>query len=331
MRTFDAGVDWVTTTVDKKSPLFEETWNLYKATFEEQLREGHEGKKGRQDSYLGWRAGHVFIGQREDDAMCVVSSGPAHQFACRLGELPEAPKISRFDVQITGKGDEDANPGILQSFMDYLARDGKGKNNRYIDAHFFHGKRKGHTLYLGADASDLQLKDYNKTKEQRGRVEEFLRRFEGRLRDDIALQAFLKWRSSKQGRVWCADFAATLFQERGYDMRWVDRENAISCPSSNTATTHEKQLNWIKTYVAPSVRNLNAAGYEQWAAAAMGFYTGPKPAESERGIPTYQQTDAVARSAAEEWGMWDSERREKQRAAEDLIQQRIDAKFRGPA
>src|SRR5206468_1092380 len=125
------------------------------------------------------------------------------------------------------------------------------------------GTDGGQTLYVGAPSSDQRGRLYNK--EVQSEQPEYARtwRYETVLRNERATNALHRVQAEKSNRSsYISAIVALWWESRGIEAPWSYNAEVDPLPPQKTLPSDvEKQLEWIRVQVAPTIRRLTAQGY----------------------------------------------------------------------
>jgi DNA relaxase NicK len=270
---WDAAVDYVTSTVAKENSESKQFADLGRSLLLKMASDGHTEKSKYLFGYQGWESGNVFAGRRDDGEMVRVSSAAAHPYCVRLTEDVPTARITRLDLQITARGEVDQPTRAEDIYHDLRAKHRAKHGKKPFRAKLDVDEKNGSTLWLGSRTSPRFYRIYDKTREQRGRIEKNLWRYEIEFKGKQAQAIFNTLRLSNCAQKVCIEIVVAGFQSRSVNMDWVDKCDVRKLPSTYSKTTTERKLNWIENNVSRTSKELIQAGYKDMLAHWLGFDT----------------------------------------------------------
>lgn len=263
MKIHDSGCDWLTLSFPAG---FEKTETVLKK-MEQTLQALDAGKNvaKRQNwlGYSGFACYGLFSGIRED-GIIVRASGQEAKLAeqiCR--EEKWDARCTRLDLQITanvGKTQTDYGRRVREALTE---SEGDAKSAKGFNLAFHQARGCDSGAAIGSRSSERFARFYNKTLEQRGRVEPGLWRFEVEFKGQQARLMYKMLMSAASGRWLALSVVKTTFELYGVDMSWVTTAEPFELPSSARENDDERRLRWLKTNVSRTVKELIERGHEQ--------------------------------------------------------------------
>lgn len=220
-------------------------------------RAGHERSPSRLRDYIGWRCGGVVVGERKDSLICQVSGQTASQHWRRL--LVGAHNVTRLDVQVTAlsphKRWDEANDAWERIESDGDLRRQAGWHSRITT------RPTGSTLYIGAPTSARRLRLYDKHAEDPLGYPPGAWRYEVQARAGLAGSLAASLADGSGGPFAGIATVYECFSARGVRPRFRASGGGVLGHVARSRTNTERQLAWIDTQVAPTIRRLVAGGY----------------------------------------------------------------------
>jgi DNA relaxase NicK len=221
--------------------------------------------------YTGKRSFGLFIGERHDGDIIRASGVEAKTLERWCKANGWRPKCTRIDLQITARIDK-----VPQQFASRVAKaarasaaNGPGGSCRKIAAYQNGAASTG--LTLGSRSSGRYCRFYDKTAEQKQRVEEGLWRFEVEFKNQQAANMFLMLMSAVNGYYLALSVVKTTFEMHGVNMPWVRQGEKVELPSYYRQNDDDRRLLWLETHVRGTVQKLIKAGKLEEVKAALGL------------------------------------------------------------
>lgn len=254
-RIVDLGVDWITCTATTKTASRNLLEYGYKALLEERDA-GNERRCFNFKGYEGFKCGSIQTGARRDGSIFIATGGLARQHY--LGALHLATNVSRIDFQVTVKPECSPQHRIAASLRGALKHRNRLKKKTRV--RFWKDADSPATLYLGHETSERRGIIYDKG------VESKLPVFKGCVRNEVRYigamafhQAKLLARAKAPADYLVAELSR-FFKARNCPLliKPTDTQTTVL---HRPATDHQRQLEWIRTCISPTVQRLIKAGY----------------------------------------------------------------------
>lgn len=271
MDVYDAGVDWLTMTWDVKSDKTHKAFNLIRDYQEQIATEGFDVVEAKWNNYEGKQCGAVFVGVRPDGMLLKVSGADSKVVAKLLKDADADEKATRIDFQTTAKT-ADSNERVLRGVCEKVRRAAEGRDGfqpRNTADYRSRGRCTG--MVVGARSSENYFRIYDKSAEQKGRVEKGLIRFEGEFKQGKARQAWRKYKDAPDEMQFVLSLTRSEFERLGADMKWLKADEQIQFVSEYRGTSAQKKLAWLERFVRPSVEWLFARGFRDEVYIALGL------------------------------------------------------------
>lgn len=267
----DAGLDWLTMTWK----IGEENYEVAKENLEnfgQSLNSaGCDTKFTGWQGYTGWQFGKIFLGQRPDGIIIRATGDHAKIAEAYIKEKNCAGKCTRCDLQITAKdraAEPDYGSRVRKEIESFAASDQRAARRSFA-CYKSLGRDSG--CVVGSRSSSRYFRFYNKTLEQRNRIEAGLWRYEVEFKGD---QARYLWKMTQRSSrsYWLAQSVVkSEFEALGADMSFVTQGEKYERQSTYHQTNEERQLRWLATDVRGVVIKLLEAGKRAEVLEALGL------------------------------------------------------------
>jgi hypothetical protein len=267
----NATVDFITFTTKPNNPSNEALVNWFKMMQEEELMNGSDCKELAPQGYQGFKTDHIFYGEGKQGFWFIVSSDPADHVARELLAMNVEIKITRLDVQTTILTDEPWKD--FASFMRDIVRANEAMDEKRdrMTINLIESDGKGDTCYVGAKDSARRLTIYDKTLQQKRRIEGNQYRFEIRLRGKQASEVWKMMLQATELSYLCMSLVAGALLNAGLPVPWEDATEPVGLPSTYHMTTEQRRYEWIINQVIPAFRTIENPLYIQHIKNLMGF------------------------------------------------------------
>lgn len=282
----EAGIDWLTMTYRTQAHDYQQWLQDCLSALQLLIDEGNSPRPGATLGYKGTQAGSLYLGERQVDGMCRISSSWAGKMFPRV--MRDGAGVSRLDLQVTVWNPPDGKDTGSNAYdaackhNDTLA----DANKRAI--RFQTDYAGGYTCYIGARGSEHFARIYDKGRESNEAEYAGAWRFEVELHDKPAKLAAYYLYSKKHGLA--EIIVRTLvryFAERGVRVPFSAKEGATATISSTSPKSDaDKKIAWLREQVAPTVRKLREMGLEAAAIDALGLLPATTHAHGGIEIPS---------------------------------------------
>lgn len=257
MKVSYAGVDWITMTT-KEEKYGRKWWDIYAAYRKQKEIEGGKAQQFHNGWYAGERIEKLRWGHNPNIGYIMVASG---RDAERLYQRfqPTKSKVTRLDLCFDFIFSDKQN--LAEKLYKGLQ---EGVKNRQRKSSLFRNSSGGATLYIGSRQSDQFGRLYDKGVQSKTNVPGKHWRAEVEYKKprsgNINRSLYEVSRDDRENKIcdtvaeWFADRNAELFPSRG-------TFNTLHYSVEARQTTADRKLAWLRTQVAPSVRQLVEAGY----------------------------------------------------------------------
>jgi len=263
-------VDWLTATYPRDLSLLEQV-QITRAVAAAATKAGDDGhpQRSRWYGYEGLQRGTIFTGER-DDGCCIRASGyGAHVLATTIPDVGFS--VARLDLAVTVWFEADDSlyarraHEIAQAFRETFPGPGRRKI-RFID-----GSGDGDTLYIGSRSSLAYGRLYDKARESGDEQYKHAWRFEVELKDEAADKAWLELALSSWNQNRIRATVTNWFGARGVPLPFLYPDPAaVDLRLAPAKSTVEAKLEWLRSQIGPSVRQLLKLGKEQDILTALG-------------------------------------------------------------
>jgi len=267
-----AAVDWLTCTARQGANsglLAAVGWAAVYAEAEA----GNDLRPWLWKGYDGYMSGSAAVGERSDGTICRFSGDRAAHSFC--GAVRHADRISRLDLAVTVRMDEDANPA-RDAYT--LAREAipNARGRRIQKASHIETWNEGETAYLGSRQSARFGRLYNKGLESKEERYRGCWRWEVEYKGDTA--SAIAGEMAQHGDTSEAPLAYVwdTFATWGIPPIWGRGAFVPLAALGRTATDDDRRLAWLAVQVAPVIARLLRAGKRQQVFDALGLTDPPK-------------------------------------------------------
>lgn len=266
-----AGLDWLTLTLPLGSANDQEWIRAGQTLITDIADEGYDlGYRGLL-GYKGISAGNCFVGSREDGHMMQITGRFAEMAFPRI--YRNDAHVSRVDAQVTVRFDIMPRNIAGKGYRDAVSAAANGDKRPKRKLIIISGSDGGQTLYVGAFGADQQGRLYNKEVQSSAPEYERTWRYETVLRNERANGFCTRYNAITADKTaFVADIVALWWEARGIEAPWAFDKTATPLPPQKTLPSDvEKQLSWVRTQVAPTIKRLLAAGYRDTLLACLGL------------------------------------------------------------
>ena len=284
----EAGLDWLTATTRERSTGLD-WYSLFERYSDQQKRDrpnGYPVDYARMRQYHGRRGQGLYWGHDPNTGWIIIASGST---ASRLWTdiTPVVGNVTRLDMQTTI---ELAKQDVMVAKRAYSSRKPDRRNRRYS---FITNSQGGSTVYVGSRKSKSSGRLYDKGA-QLGNSPGYQWRYEVEIKDPKSNSQIISHLYS----TWSSD-GPVLADIVGYIREWFILRGvapifgptpgtAIHIDTSVSATSNDRQLEWLRTQVSPTIARLLDEGlYEQtFKALGLTYDQIPLWADVEGGVVT---------------------------------------------
>jgi DNA relaxase NicK len=227
----------------------------------------------KSKGYHGKKAGGVSVGRRHDGSILTLTSSEAARSAMPF--LDGRFHVTRLDLQITCA---DSLYNASRAEVAYhLMQEGTKRAGRPVSASLRLNSSGGQTLYLGSAKSDVLARLYDKGIEAKVAPAGACWRYEVQYRREPATRTGNQLHQSEAAHDCIAALVAAHFSHRGVVVPEVERDRASSGVQderlylSKPESDCDRQLRWLGTYVASTVRKLIDSGKRREVMKALGL------------------------------------------------------------
>lgn len=253
----DAGIDWLTLT-SKDDGIGGAWYQEFMRYAKPRERKELGIKQFYNGFYSGVKCGKMSWGYNERIGYILVVTGGAGELYY-LRYYPELVRVTRVDLRV-----DVIMPSprpVAERWYEVLVAD---KNNQRKATLFKSKNSGGNTLYVGSRQSMQYGRIYDKGAEAGIAEPGVLWRFEVEYKKPIATQMYAEivnlTASQRVDRI-CGTVSA-WFEKRGVAATiGLQASEGIVVQVEKQTSTAQKKINWLRTQVAPTVRQLVEAGY----------------------------------------------------------------------
>lgn len=266
------GVDYLTATAVEPGG-YRPMHSAATALFRVQADEGNEPKPWGMSGFKGWRCGSVEIGRREDETLVRLSSDSAYLSWRKITQ--HANNISRIDLQATVLPILGPTKTIDKHRREARIDARKSKDKKVV--RWIQDNRDGYTLYLGNRTSICFGRIYDKFQQSKMDHYKGCVRYEVQYHNKLALHIASSLASDHQ----------TIPRVTSYIMQFFrGRRLSLDLPGDAWATYRctrrrsdaDKNLEWLRTSVRPTVLRLLALGRGEEVLKSLGLVDEQPPA-----------------------------------------------------
>lgn len=253
----DLGVDWLTVTGNTKSSRKKlELFGM--RLMEEEHDYGNERKPWSFKGYDGFRSGGVEVGTRYDSSIVRITGGLAREHY--LEAYHTATNCSRVDFQVTVNNGIEPQQWITSQFKRAYAWSMNFKRKPHVDLLWSNNGTA--TLYLNQRISDQFGRLYDKGEESLNPVLEDCWRAEVEYKGDQAFHQLKHLCSSSSPGDYISANLQRFFRKRTCQLR-LKPTNTQTFVLHRRPTDQDRQLEWIRKCVGPTIRRLMDSGRTQ--------------------------------------------------------------------
>jgi len=231
----------------------------------------YDEKPARALGYVGTKFATMFLGQNPDGTMFRASGALAAVAANLFAFLPGNHHVTRIDFQLTfrhGPGADDVAEIVCS---DVRQANAKSKKPNPPKVRLISSFGEGDTCTIGSRSSEVFIRVYDKSREQRTDPLEGLWRYEVELKGERAPQAMRLWCSKTGDNSVVFEVVDYWCKDRGVPVPW-EYEGSYHWPEvGRPATDAERKLQWLERNVKPSVDYLIHKGHRQLVLEALGL------------------------------------------------------------
>jgi DNA relaxase NicK len=229
--------------------------------------EGHIEKQYGSHGYQYRQRGAVSIGVGSRHVLCQLSGSEAELSWRDLAGLAE--NVSRIDLAVTARTGDGTDSLARENYAVAQSRPrGRGKPTQLT---LIQGEDRGDTLYVGARASDVRGRLYDKWRESGDDAYRDCWRWEVQYRRGYAMSALRSLTTSSDARSSITATVASWFSSRGVRAAFGVDGDPLATGDSRAASDDERWLKWARRCVQPRARELAVRyGWRYVAEACVG-------------------------------------------------------------
>lgn len=250
----DAGIDYIRVTSEDKREKGR-MLDYYRAVRGRDEKLGYEEKSGGAFGFLGKKVRHALYGDKKEWGMVQVSGYEAKRSMVLANRGTQA---TRIDLQLTFQVETGTVEATIRSAYE-SACDAKHLKKRPPNVRLIESRRAAQTVYLGARASDIFFRIYDKHEES-GK-EEYVNcvRFELELKGRLAKALWQKWVEGTGTLLESLEMVVAMLLERGVAVPNPDLQAMDILRLKRSASSLEATVGWLAQNVAPTVARLSAS------------------------------------------------------------------------
>jgi hypothetical protein len=270
-KVWSMGVDYLTLTVKPGEAAYWPEWNRATYLADLQQKAGFELKAWKWNGYNGLTTEGLSCGRRDDSIICRYSSEMADKAFWLIRDDNAQVNATRIDLQVTVKSDADRPNRALQLRNSMIAAAKARGRDFSKETRLKEHPVRGKVLHIGSRQSQAYWRAYDKTREQKNKVEKHLFRFEGEFKGERAKHLLSLGYRSEQPREMARGVVAAGFRKFGIVEAWMDGAETVNLPCCYKETTAEKTLNWFRNFVRGRVEKLILDGQLEDVRMALGL------------------------------------------------------------
>jgi DNA relaxase NicK len=241
---------------------------------EREVKNGERVAPWRLNGYIGWRAGRVRYGERENAGLVQLSGDLA---AARFDTLwPLRDNVSRLDVAVTVRADPPQPDHGRQAYLAAVAfreaHPRAARPSQHADAD------GGWTTYIGDRSSDYFLRVYDKEAEQRGDHDDAgAERYRACWRYELECKGFsaasvgLSLARAADRPAFCQSLLHQYACAHGIEPIFADDGQRVLSPGFRRRSDRDTRLAWLHRSVKPAIEYLLQTGTREEVMQALGL------------------------------------------------------------
>jgi hypothetical protein len=250
----DAGIDYIRVTSEDKREQGRMI-DYYRAVRGRDEKLGYEEKTGGAFGFLGKKVRHALYGDKKEWAMLQVSGYEAKQ-SMKLARA--GTQATRIDLQLTYRVEPGTVEGCIRSAYE-SACDGKHLKKRPPSVRLIESRRKAQTVYVGARASDIFFRIYDKFEESGKEEYRDCVRFELELKGRLAKALWAKWVEGTGTLLQSLEMVVAMLSERGVAVPNADLQEQDILKLKKSPSSLETTIGWLASQVSPTVTRLSSS------------------------------------------------------------------------
>jgi hypothetical protein len=188
--------------------------------------------------------------------MVIVSGQTAHRFVLLLREEGWNGKITRLDTCADRRFDQDEQAHAFKERSAFEARGSRNAKGQKLSSVYFGHPANGDSFTIGSRTSERSSQLYDKSREQLGKIEPNLWRYETRNMGGVARFLYQEIVDGVHPLQVARDATVKHFEECGFDMAWCDGETLLRNVSSFETSDALRSMLWVEHYVMPTLLKL---------------------------------------------------------------------------
>jgi hypothetical protein len=265
------GIDWLTFTMKPNNPAIPEVKALFDVEMDKLHEQGFESTTCGIKGYSGPGCGAYGYGDRAADTLFRVSGDAADKIAYWLLKKGFDFNPSRVDLQVTLQFAYDPKDFAANMRAQIRLHESCNDAETSTRINLIEGGAQGNSIDINSRRSRSYLRNYDKSREQKGKIAKNCIRFEQENKRERARAVFAYFRAEKSSKALAVSQVSTALKRVGAIMDWnmaIPRQNI---KTERHVTTNEKRTKWLIEQVAPIVRKMPDDANKARIAHAMGF------------------------------------------------------------
>lgn len=249
----DAGIDYLRVTSQDEG-MKGRLLDHYRRVRDEDIRQGHKETTGGAFGFLGKKTRHALMGDKKEWRMVQIS-GRAAKSGLRIAH--EGTQASRIDLQLTFYVGEGNVERFVRGAYDSACLAGN-RGVRPVQVRLIESRHQAQTVYIGARASDVFFRVYDKEQES-GKDE-----YRGCVRYELELKGRASkalWQKLVEGTATlrtALEMVVAMLLERGVVLPSDDLDAQDVLMLKRSPTSEEATMAWWRAQVAPSIKRFTA-------------------------------------------------------------------------
>jgi DNA relaxase NicK len=241
---------------------------------QQEVQQGARVRPFRLMGYVGWRAGRVSYGERENAGLVQLSGDFAARHFDTVYPLQE--NVSRLDVAVTARLPQRDNQLGARAYEQAVTYHEQHPRSALPS---FHGDAAGgYTAYVGHRTSDYYLRIYNKEAEQEAAhdpsgIEQYRNawRYELESKGIAASTLALAHSSTADRHSWSQSLVHNYTSSHGIEPAFSHDGNRVLGPCLRRRSDRDTRLAWVRATVRPALLYLLQTGSRDEVMQALGL------------------------------------------------------------
>lgn len=244
---------------------------VYDAIKYDDITQGLDERPARALGYVGDKIGTLFIGTSPQGGILRVS-GALSEVACKmLAWLPGNHHVTRLDFQLTWELQDDDMGRAERIATEVRKAQAASTLKNAPKVRLLTSYGEGDTVNIGSRSSEVFIRIYDKSREQKVMGPPWLWRYEVELKGERALQAMRLYKASSGDNHTVYQIVDYWMRDRLVPVPW-QATDALDWPQvGRPETDAERKLKWLENSVKSSVQYLIHKGHRQLVYEALGL------------------------------------------------------------